>query len=70
MKYPSRSGVNGFLTRSPSVPGPVPEGFFNENVAGELRLIRRGRKRLVTVAELERWAAENSEGPMVEQVRL
>lgn len=35
--------------------------FFEENVAPELRLIRRGRKRLVPVVELERWTAENSE---------
>ena len=44
------------------------ETFFNENVAGELRLVRKGRKRLVPVAELERWVAENAEAPMVEQV--
>jgi hypothetical protein len=36
--------------------------FFDANVAPELRLIRRGRKRLIPVAELERWAAENAEG--------
>lgn len=35
--------------------------FFDENVAPDLRLIRRGRKRLVPVTELERWAAENAE---------
>jgi hypothetical protein len=35
--------------------------FFDANVAPDLRLIRRGRKRLVPVAELERWAAENAE---------
>ena len=35
--------------------------FFNENVRPELRIIRRGSKRLVPVAELERWAAENAE---------
>lgn len=34
--------------------------FFDANVAPELRLIRRGRKRLVPVAELERWASENA----------
>jgi hypothetical protein len=34
--------------------------FFDENVAPELRLIRRGRKRLVPVTELERWTAENA----------
>lgn len=35
--------------------------FFDANVAPDLRLIRRGRKRLVPVAELERWTAENAE---------
>jgi hypothetical protein len=34
--------------------------FFDANVAPELRLIRRGRKRLIPVAELERWTAENA----------
>jgi hypothetical protein len=34
--------------------------FFDANVAPELRLVRRGRKRLVPVAELERWTAENA----------
>jgi hypothetical protein len=34
--------------------------FFDANVAPELRLIRRGRKRLVPVAELERWTVENA----------
>lgn len=43
--------------------------FFDENVAPHLRLIRRGRKRLVPVAELERWVAENAEMSMVEQLR-
>lgn len=35
--------------------------FFNEHVRPELRVIRRGSKRLVPVAELERWAEQNSE---------
>jgi hypothetical protein len=35
--------------------------FFDANVAPELRLVRRGRKRLVPVAELERWTVENAE---------
>jgi hypothetical protein len=35
--------------------------FFDANVAPDLRLIRRGRKRLVPVAELERWTAQNAE---------
>jgi hypothetical protein len=35
--------------------------FFDTNVAPELRVVRRGRKRLVPVSELERWTAENAE---------
>jgi hypothetical protein len=42
--------------------------FFDANVAPQLRLIRRGRKRLVPVRELERWVAENAEEPMMEQL--
>jgi hypothetical protein len=42
--------------------------FFDANVAPQLRLIRRGRKRLVPVRELERWVAENAEAPMAEQL--
>lgn len=42
--------------------------FFDAEIAPELRLIRRGRKRLVPVAELERWAAENTEGSIAEEL--
>jgi hypothetical protein len=35
--------------------------FFDANIAPELRLVRRGRKRLVPVSELERWTVENAE---------
>lgn len=42
--------------------------FFEENVAPELRVIRRGRKRLIPVTELERWLAEAAEPPMAAQV--
>jgi len=42
--------------------------FFDANVAPELRLIRRGRKRLVPVSELERWTAESTDRPMGEEV--
>lgn len=35
--------------------------YFAEHVRPELRLIRRGRKVLVPVAELERWVGENAE---------
>jgi hypothetical protein len=42
--------------------------FFDQNVAPELRLIRRGRKRLVPVAELERWVAASAAAPIAEEV--
>jgi excisionase family DNA binding protein len=37
----------------------VSKKFFDEHVRHELRLVRRGRKVLVPVRELERWLAEN-----------
>ncbi len=43
--------------------------FFDANVAPELRIVRRGKKRLVAVAELERWVAENADRPVAEEVR-
>jgi hypothetical protein len=43
--------------------------FFDEHVAPELRLIRRGRKRLVPVRELERWATESAEWSLAEDRR-
>lgn len=42
--------------------------YFETYIAPHLRLIRRGRKRLVPVSELERWVSENAEVPMVEQL--
>jgi hypothetical protein len=42
--------------------------FFEQHVAPELRIVRRGSKRLYSVAEIERWLAENAEVPMTEQV--
>jgi hypothetical protein len=42
--------------------------FFDENVAPELRLIFRGRKRLVPVTELERWVAQTASTPAMEEV--
>ena len=41
--------------------------FFDANVAPELRIVRRGRKRLVPVSELERWTAENA-GRVLEEL--
>lgn len=39
----------------------VSRAFFYENVLAELRIVRRGRRRLVPVRELERWIDENAE---------
>lgn len=33
----------------------VSPDFFHEHIAPELRWVRRGRKKLIAVAELERW---------------
>lgn len=43
--------------------------FFDQHVAPELRIIWRGRKRLVPVRELERWVMRNAEPPMIDQLR-
>lgn len=42
--------------------------FFDENVAPELRLIRRGRKRLVPVAELERWVTQSAAPAVADEI--
>jgi excisionase family DNA binding protein len=34
--------------------------YFSEYIATDLRWVRRGRKKLVAVAELERWLADNA----------
>lgn len=39
----------------------VSRDFFDEHVLSEVRVIRRGRKRLIAVAELQRWVVESSE---------
>lgn len=35
--------------------------FWAEHVAPELRIVRRGRRKLIAVAELERWLDANGE---------
>ena len=35
--------------------------FLEDHVLAELRVVRLGRRRLIPVAELERWLAEHSE---------
>lgn len=34
--------------------------FFEQHVMPELRIVRRGRRRLIPLAELERWLTENA----------
>ena len=34
--------------------------FFEKHIMPELRIIRRGRRRLIPVSELERWLDENA----------
>jgi hypothetical protein len=34
--------------------------YFREHVSGELRWVRRGRKKVVAVRELERWLEANA----------
>jgi hypothetical protein len=38
----------------------VSADFFNEHIAPELRWARVGRKKLVSVREIERWLEENA----------
>jgi excisionase family DNA binding protein len=33
----------------------VSRDFFDEHIAHELRIVRRGRRKLIAIAELERW---------------
>jgi excisionase family DNA binding protein len=37
----------------------VSRDYFDEHVRPELRVVVRGRRRLVRIGELERWLAEN-----------
>jgi hypothetical protein len=41
---------------------------FERHAQADLKLIRRGRLRLVPVAELERWVRENAEPSMREEI--
>jgi excisionase family DNA binding protein len=38
----------------------VSEDFFNEHIRPDLKLVRKGRKVLVPLRELNRWLAENA----------
>ena len=47
----------------------VGEDFFSEHVRPEVRLIRRGRKVLIPVGEIERWLDQAAERTITEQVQ-
>ena len=38
----------------------ISRDFFDEHIAPELRIIRRGRRKLIPVHELERWLSEQA----------
>ncbi len=42
----------------------VSRDFFDEWVKHEIRLVRRGRRRLIPVAELEAWLDREAEHPV------
>lgn len=41
---------------------------FERHAQPELRLVRRGRLRLVPIRELERWLARNAERPLADEL--
>jgi excisionase family DNA binding protein len=45
----------------------VSRDFFDGHVLAELRVVRRGRRRLVPVRELERWLDEQAALPLREE---
>lgn len=34
--------------------------FFDEHIVHELRIVRRGRRKLIPIKDLERWLADNA----------
>jgi hypothetical protein len=38
----------------------ISRDFFDEHVLPDLRIVRRGRRRIIPVRELERWLAESA----------
>lgn len=41
----------------------IARSTFYASVLGELRVVRLGRRRLIPIAELERWLEQNAERP-------
>ena len=48
----------------------VSRDFLDEHIASELRWIRRGRRKLVALRELERWLTESARRPLEDEARL
>jgi hypothetical protein len=46
----------------------VSRTFLDEHIAGELRWIRRGRRKFAAVAEIEKWLVENSARALREEM--
>lgn len=42
----------------------VSRDFLDEHILPELRIVRRGRRRLIPLAELERWLRESAARPL------
>ncbi len=45
----------------------VSRDFFDGHVLPELRVVRRGRRRLIPLRELERWLEQAASRPLVEE---
>jgi excisionase family DNA binding protein len=39
----------------------VSRDFFDKHILPELRIVRRGRRRLIPISELERWLTKTAE---------
>jgi hypothetical protein len=64
MTFPSKPPPPPRLALSPDeacAALSVGRTFFDEQIAPELRWVRRGRRKFVSVRELERWLEENSD---------
>jgi hypothetical protein len=65
----SENGLRLALTRAEAAAAiGISIDSFERHVQPELRLVRRGRLRLISVAELERWLDANS-ARVLEEVR-
>ena len=42
--------------------------FLEAHVMPELRVVRKGRRRLIAVAELERWLEASADGPLGQSI--